>query len=116
MNSLKNNFKINNPKIGILSLNPHAGEDGMLGNEEDKIIKPVIKKLNHKNKNVYGPFSSDSYFGNKLYKKYDATFSLYHDQGLIPFKMISFSDGVNFTAGLKFIRTSPDHGTAYDIS
>ena len=92
MDSLKNNFKINNPKIGILSLNPHAGEDGMLGNEEDKIIKPVIKKLNHKNKNVYGPFSSDSYFGNKLYKKYDATFSLYHDQGLIPFKMISFSD------------------------
>ena len=116
MDSLKNNFKINNPKIGVLSLNPHAGEDNMLGNEEDKIIKPAIKELNNKNNNVYGPFSSDSYFGNKLYKKYDATFSLYHDQGLIPFKMISFSDGVNFTAGLKYIRTSPDHGTAYDIS
>ena len=103
------------PKFAVTGLNPHC-ESNLKNNEEDKIIKPVIKKLNHKNKNVYGPFSSDSYFGNKLYKKYDATFSLYHDQGLIPFKMISFSDGVNFTAGLKFIRTSPDHGTAYDIS
>ena len=115
INSLKNNFKIHNPKIGVLGLNPHAGEEDMLGKEEKKIIKPVIRELN-KNNNVFGPFSSDSYFGNKLYEKYDATFSLYHDQGLIPFKMVSFSDGVNFTAGLKFIRTSPDHGTAYDIS
>ena len=115
INSLKKNFKIDKPKVGVLGLNPHAGEEDMLGNEEKKIIKPAIKELN-KNNNVFGPFSSDSYFGNKLYKKYDATFALYHDQGLIPFKMISFSDGVNFTAGLKFIRTSPDHGTAYDIS
>ena len=116
MDSLKNNFKINNPKIGILSLNPHAGEDSMLGNEEDKIIKPVIKKLNHKNKNVYGPFSSDSYFGNKLYKKYDATFSLYHDQGLIPVKLIAFDEAVNTSLGLPFVSTSPDHGTALDIA
>jgi len=116
IDTLKNNFKINNPKIGILGLNPHAGEDNMLGKEEKKIINPAIKELNNKKNNLFGPFSSDSYFGNKLYKKYDATFALYHDQGLIPFKMISFSEGVNFTAGLKFIRTSPDHGTAYDIS
>jgi 4-hydroxythreonine-4-phosphate dehydrogenase len=116
--SLKNDFGISKPKIGVLSLNPHAGESGQIGNEEIKIIIPAVSSFAKKYTNtvVSGPFPSDSYFGNKTYEKFDLTFALYHDQGFIPFKMISGKRGVNFTAGLSFVRTSPDHGTAFDIA
>ena len=116
--SLKNDFGISKPKIGVLSLNPHAGESGQIGNEEINIIIPAISSFagRHKDAAVSGPFPSDSYFGNKTYDKFDLTFALYHDQGFIPFKMISGKRGVNFTAGLSFVRTSPDHGTAFDIA
>lgn len=116
--TLKSDFKIKRPKIAVLSLNPHAGENGQIGNEEIKIIKPVISMMQSKFKHLKfaGPFSSDSYFGNKSYKNFDMTFALYHDQGFIPFKMLAGFLGVNFTAGLPIVRTSPDHGTAYDIA
>lgn len=116
--SMKKDFGIANPSIGILSLNPHAGEGGQIGNEELKIISPLIKSLKKKipGCTFAGPYPSDSYFGNKTFKKFDMTFALYHDQGFIPFKMIAGVKGVNYTAGLKFIRTSPDHGTAFDIA
>ena len=115
-NSLVKNFNIKNPKIAILSLNPHAGDGGMIGNEEQIIITPVIEEMNSLGFNLRGPYSSDAFFANKTYKKFDITIAMYHDQGLIPFKMISFDKGVNFTAGLNIIRTSPDHGTAFDIA
>lgn len=114
--SLKKDFKIKNPKIGILGLNPHAGEENMIGSEEKEIIIPLIKLLNNQNNFLYGPYSSDGYFGSNKFQKYDATFALYHDQALIPFKMMSFYEGVNFTSGINYIRTSPDHGTAYEIA
>ncbi|MEO6696138.1 MAG: 4-hydroxythreonine-4-phosphate dehydrogenase PdxA, partial [Ignavibacteria bacterium] len=98
-NSLVKDFKIIKPKIALLSLNPHAGDGGLIGNEEIKFIKPVIEEMNSMGFNVRGPFSSDAYFANKSYKKFDMTIAMYHDQGLIPFKMISFGRGVNFTAG-----------------
>ena len=116
IDSLKNDFKIKNPKIGILGLNPHAGEENMIGSEEKKIIMPLIKLLNNENNFLYGPYSSDGYFGSNKFQKYDATFALYHDQALIPFKMMSFYEGVNFTSGINYVRTSPDHGTAYEIA
>ncbi|HMQ68611.1 MAG TPA: 4-hydroxythreonine-4-phosphate dehydrogenase PdxA [Ignavibacteria bacterium] len=115
-NSLVRDFKIKNPKINILSLNPHSGDGGMIGTEEIDLISPVIEDLNSIGFNLRGPFASDAYFANKLYGKSDITLAIYHDQGLIPFKMISFGKGVNFTAGLNIIRTSPDHGTAFDIA
>ncbi|MCB0726521.1 MAG: 4-hydroxythreonine-4-phosphate dehydrogenase PdxA [Ignavibacteriae bacterium] len=115
-NSLVRDFKIKNPKINILSLNPHSGDGGMIGNEEIDLIFPVIEDLNSIGFNLRGPFASDAYFANKIYEKSDITLAIYHDQGLIPFKMISFGKGVNFTAGLNIIRTSPDHGTAFDIA
>ncbi len=115
-NSLVRNFKIRNPKIALLSLNPHAGDGGVIGNEEEKVINPVIEEMISLGFNIRGAYPSDAFFANKSYKKYDITVAMYHDQGLIPFKMISFDKGVNFTAGLKFIRTSPDHGTAFDIA
>ncbi len=111
-NSMIKDFKILNPKIALLGLNPHAGENGEIGTEEIKIINPFIKK----NKVVFGPFVPDAFFGNHLYKKFDVTIGLYHDQILIPFKLMNFNEGVNFTAGLPIIRTSPDHGTAFDIA
>ncbi len=104
-----------NPKIAVLGLNPHAGETGIIGHEENKIIIPVINKLSKKNK-IEGPFSPDAYFANRVFEKFDLTFAMYHDQALIPFKYINFGKGVNFTAGLPVIRTSPDHGVAYDIA
>ena len=110
--SLKNDFKIKFPKIAVIGLNPHAGENGIIGNEEEKIIKPVLQKFDF----AFGPFSSDAFFGNKNYKNYDAVFSMYHDQGLIPFKMLGIKDGINFTIGLPIVRTSPAHGTAFDIA
>lgn len=116
MQSLKLDFGIAKPKIAVLGLNPHAGEEGLLGNEENEIIRPLINDLRQKGQLVYGPFAADGFFGTRSYKKFDAVLAMYHDQGLIPFKTIAFDEGVNFTAGLPFIRTSPDHGTAYDIA
>lgn len=116
LKSLENDFGINKPKIAILGLNPHAGEDGLLGEEEEKIIKPAIKELKDQNKYVFGPYPADGFFGMKHQQKFDGVLAMYHDQGLIPFKSIAFSSGVNFTAGLPVIRTSPDHGTAYNIA
>jgi 4-hydroxythreonine-4-phosphate dehydrogenase len=116
--SLKRDFGIKKPRIAVLSLNPHAGEGGQIGNEEIKIISPAIDTFLRKSGDVKmeGPFPSDSFFGNRTFEKYDLTFSMYHDQGFIPFKMIAGLYGVNFTAGLSFVRTSPDHGTAFDIA
>ena len=114
--SLIQDFSINKPKIAILGLNPHCGDGGVIGNEDDKILKPTIQKLFEEGHLVFGPFSADGFFGNESYKKYDAVLATYHDQGLIPFKTIAFGHGVNYTAGLDKIRTSPDHGTAFDIA
>ncbi len=115
-NSLKYDFGISKPKIAVLGLNPHAGEEGLLGTQEEKIIKPTVTDFRKKGKLFFGPFPSDGFFGSKEYKKYDAILAMYHDQGLIPFKSLSFGSGVNFTAGLPVVRTSPDHGTAYAIA
>ena len=115
LNSLKNDFLIKSPKIAVLALNPHMGDSGLIGMEEIKIIRPVIKRFSDKGFNVSGPFSSDAFFGKSSYNDYDAVLAMYHDQGLIPFKMKSFNQGLNYTAGMNFIRTSPDHGPAYDI-
>ena len=114
--SLIQDFGINKPKIAVLSLNPHAGDNGVIGKEDDEIIKPVLKKLFEKGTFVFGPFAADGFFGSNQYEKYDAVLATYHDQGLIPFKTLAFGKGVNYTAGLNKIRTSPDHGTAYEIA
>ena len=114
--SLKQDFNINKPKIAVLGLNPHAGDNGVIGNEEENIIKPTIKKLFEKGIFAFGPYSADGFFGSGQFEKYDAVIASYHDQGLIPFKTLSFGTGVNYTAGLNKIRTSPDHGTAYEIA
>jgi 4-hydroxythreonine-4-phosphate dehydrogenase len=116
LKSLAKDFGINKPKIAILGLNPHAGEDGLLGEEEEKIIKPAILELKNQNNYVFGPYPADGFFGMMHQQKFDGVLAMYHDQGLIPFKSIAFSSGVNFTAGLPVIRTSPDHGTAYNIA
>ncbi|MTI88371.1 MAG: 4-hydroxythreonine-4-phosphate dehydrogenase PdxA [Balneolaceae bacterium] len=114
--SLTLKFGISNPKIAVFGLNPHAGDGGVIGLEEIELIQPVIEKLNHEGLNLHGPFPADGFFGQKLHKEFNAIFAMYHDQGLVPFKLLSFGKGVNFTAGLPIIRTSPDHGTAYDIA
>ena len=115
--SLTQDFGIRNPKIALLGLNPHAGEKGMLGNEENEIIIPAINKARKEdNINVFGPYPADSFFIKDNLPAFDGVLSMYHDQGLIPFKTLSFSDGVNYTAGLNIIRTSPVHGTGYKIS
>lgn len=114
--TLIRDFSINKPKIAVLGLNPHSGDNGVIGKEEEAIIKPTLKKLFDKGTLVFGPFSADGFFGSSQYEKYDAIIATYHDQGLIPFKTLSFGKGVNYTAGLNKIRTSPDHGTAYDIA
>ncbi len=114
--TLKKDFGITRPRIAILGLNPHAGDDGLLGSEEKDIIIPAMKLAEAENIYIFGPYSADGFFGSDAYRKFDAVLAMYHDQGLIPFKAISFSSGVNFTAGLPFVRTSPDHGTAYDIA
>lgn len=113
--SAKMDLGIYNPKIAVLGLNPHAGENGLIGSEENNTIIPAIRSLQNKI-NVDGPFVPDAFWGNHLYKDYDAVLGMYHDQVLIPFKLLNFNSGVNFTAGLKIIRTSPDHGTAFDIA
>ncbi len=114
---LKDNFRIRNPKVAICGLNPHAGEFGLFGNEEDRIIKPAIKQLNKKfDGNFYGPFPADTVFLRAKNGEFDIVMAAYHDQGLIPFKLLEFDSGVNLTAGLPVIRTSPVHGTAFDIA
>ncbi|MDO9186415.1 MAG: 4-hydroxythreonine-4-phosphate dehydrogenase PdxA [Bacteroidia bacterium] len=115
-NSLIQDFSIRKPKIAVLGLNPHAGDNGVIGNEEQQIIIPAINKTKDEGMLVYGPYPADGFFGNGTYKNFDAVLAMYHDQGLIPFKTIAFNSGVNFTAGLPIVRTSPDHGTAYDIA
>ena len=114
--SLKKDFNIERPKIALLALNPHAGDEGLIGTEEEEIIKPAIKEAKQRNMLVMGPFSADAFFARGQYNKFDAVLAMYHDQGLIPFKSLAFGEGVNFTAGLPGIRTSPDHGTAFDIA
>jgi 4-hydroxythreonine-4-phosphate dehydrogenase len=116
MRSLKQDFGIEKPKIAVLGLNPHAGEEGLLGNEELEVIRPVINEWRNKGQLVFGPYPADGFFGTRSYLKFDAVLAMYHDQGLIPFKTIAFEEGVNFTAGMPAVRTSPDHGTAYDIA
>jgi 4-phospho-D-threonate 3-dehydrogenase / 4-phospho-D-erythronate 3-dehydrogenase len=114
--SLKRDFAIETPRIAVLGLNPHAGENGSIGKEEKDIIAPAIAKVRMKGINAEGPFAADGFFGMKHEKKFDAVLAMYHDQGLIPLKMSGFHDGVNYSAGLKIIRTSPDHGTAFDLA
>jgi len=114
--SLKQDFGILKPRIAVLGLNPHAGENGLLGREEGDIVTPVIQQFANDGHLVYGPFPADGYFGTRQFQQFDATLALYHDQGLIPFKLMAFERGVNFTAGLPVVRTSPDHGTAYGLA
>lgn len=114
--SLKKDFHINKPKIAVLGLNPHAGDEGLLGTEENEVIRPVIAELKNKGKLVFGPFPADGFFASSQHLKYNGVLAMYHDQGLVAFKTLAFDDGVNFTAGLPIVRTSPDHGTAYSIA
>lgn len=114
--SLIEDFAINKPKIAILGLNPHNGDKGVIGNEEQEIIIPAIKEIKETGKLVFGPYAADGFFGSKAYEQFDAVLAMYHDQGLAPFKALSFGKGVNFTAGLNEIRVSPDHGTAFEIA
>jgi 4-hydroxythreonine-4-phosphate dehydrogenase len=114
--SLKKDFLISKPKIAVLGLNPHAGDEGLLGSEENDVIRPVIADLKNKGKVIFGPYAADGFFAAHQHVKYDGILAMYHDQGLVAFKTLAFEDGVNFTAGLPVVRTSPDHGTAYNIA
>lgn len=114
--SLRKDFGINKPKIAVLGLNPHAGDGGLIGKEDEDIVRGVVADQRNKGKLVFGPLPADGFFGTAQYRQYDAVLAMYHDQGLIPFKTIAFENGVNFTAGLSIIRTSPDHGTGYNIA
>ncbi|PWJ58866.1 4-hydroxythreonine-4-phosphate dehydrogenase [Dyadobacter jejuensis] len=114
--SLRMDFGIKKPKLAILGLNPHAGENGLIGSEEQDVIQPTLQAFLDKGELVFGPFPADGFFAASTYKQYDAVLAMYHDQGLIPFKAIAFNEGVNFTGGLPVVRTSPDHGTAYNIA
>lgn len=114
--SLKRDFGIPMPKIAVLALDPHAGDNGVIGDFDMKVIKPVIDEVQNKGVLAYGPYPSDGFFGSNEFNKFDGVLALYHDQGLIPFKLMSFTEGVNYTAGLPYVRTSPAHGTAFDIA
>ncbi len=114
--TLKVDFAINKPTIAVLGLNPHAGDEGTIGDEEETIIKPALQQAKEAGVLAYGPFAADGFFGSGQFRKFDAILAMYHDQGLAPFKTFSFSEGVNYTAGLPVVRTSPDHGTAYDMA
>jgi 4-hydroxythreonine-4-phosphate dehydrogenase len=114
--SLIRDFGVHAPRIAVLGLNPHAGDNGLIGAEEKEIINPAVKEAAERGMLVFGPFGADGFFGSGTYKKYDAVLAMYHDQGLGPFKAIAFDTGVNYTAGLPVVRTSPDHGTAYDLA
>ncbi len=113
--SLQKDFGIDKPRIAVLGLNPHAGDDGLVGTEEETIIKPAIKDAKH-GMMVFGPYSADAFFARGSHEKFDVVLAMYHDQGLIPFKSLAAGEGVNYTAGLGVVRTSPDHGTAFDIA
>ncbi|MDO6675423.1 4-hydroxythreonine-4-phosphate dehydrogenase PdxA [Tenacibaculum sp. 1_MG-2023] len=115
-NSLKQDFNISKPKIAVLGLNPHCGDNGIIGTEDDEIIRPTITEIKETGKLVLGPYAADGFFGSKTYEQFDGILAMYHDQGLAPFKALSFGNGVNFTAGLSKVRTSPDHGTGFDIA
>ncbi len=114
--SLVQDFKIGKPKIAVLGLNPHCGDNGVIGKEDDQVIRPTLKKMFEQGTFVFGPYAADSFFGNGQHEQFDAVIACYHDQGLVPFKTLSFGNGVNYTAGLNKIRTSPDHGTAFEIA
>lgn len=114
--SLQRDFGIETPRIAVLGLNPHAGDGGMLGREEIEVIAPALEAAREEKLRVEGPFSADGFFGTHQYEDFDAVLAMYHDQGLVPFKALAFGGGVNFTAGLPIVRTSPDHGTAFDIA
>ncbi|HLV70659.1 MAG TPA: 4-hydroxythreonine-4-phosphate dehydrogenase PdxA [Xanthomarina sp.] len=114
--SLEMDFKIRKPKVAVLGINPHTGDNGVIGKEDDEVLRPTLSEIRDKGRLVFGPYAADSFFGSKNYKNFDAIVAAYHDQGLIPFKTIAFGKGVNFTAGLNKIRTSPDHGTAFEIA
>jgi 4-hydroxythreonine-4-phosphate dehydrogenase len=114
--SLRMDFSISKPKIAVLGLNPHAGDQGKFGKEEEEIIQPALTKAKQQNMLVFGPFPADGFFASGNFQKYDAILAMYHDQGLAAFKALAFNDGVNYTAGLPIVRTSPDHGTAFDIA
>lgn len=115
-NTLRRDFLLTRPRIAVLALNPHAGDNGLLGEEEQTIIIPAIEQANEMRIDAYGPYPADGFFGSAAYERYDAILAMYHDQGLAPFKVLAMDDGVNYTAGLPIVRTSPDHGTAYDIA
>ena len=115
-NSIRRDFGVKSPRIAVRGLNPHAGENGLIGKEEVEVIRPALQEANAMKINALGPFPADAFFGTYREGMYDGIFAMYHDQGLIPLKMRSFSTGINFTAGIKIIRTSPDHGTAFDIA
>lgn len=114
--TLKIDFNIDRPTIAVLGLNPHAGDEGAIGNEDDKLIRPAIEEAKAKGVLAFGPYPADGFFGSGQYHKFDGVLAMYHDQGLVAFKALSFGAGVNYTAGLRAVRTSPDHGTAYDIA
>ena len=114
--SLKQDFMIIKPRIAVLALNPHAGDNGVIGNEEAEIIKPAMEEAERLGVMSFGPFPADGFFGSKMYEDFDGVLAMYHDQGLAPFKALAMEEGVNYTAGLPFVRTSPAHGTAYNIA
>lgn len=114
--SLRKDFGLVRPRIAVLGINPHGGDNGTIGDEDERILKPVISELQEKGELVFGPYGADGFFGSRNYRQFDAVLAAYHDQGLVPFKTVSFGKGVNFTAGLEIVRTSPDHGTAFDIA
>lgn len=114
--SLQQDFGLSKPKIAVLGMNPHAGDEGVIGQEDDLVVRPTVQAYQEKGQLVYGPYAADSFFGSGTADAFDGILAMYHDQGLIPFKTLSFGEGVNFTAGLPVVRTSPDHGTAFDIA
>ena len=116
MKSLREDFGIIRPKIALLGINPHSGDNGTIGEEDEKIMKPAVAELFEEGHLVFGPYAADGFFGSNSYTQFDAVLAAYHDQGLVPFKTLSFGKGVNYTAGLSKVRTSPDHGTAYEIA
>jgi 4-hydroxythreonine-4-phosphate dehydrogenase len=116
VSSMKTDFSVVKPKVAVLGLNPHAGDNGLLGKEDKEVIAEAVKTAQEDGILAYGPYSADGFFGSRQFQQFDAVLAMYHDQGLIPFKYLAFEDGVNFTAGLPFVRTSPDHGTAYGIA
>jgi 4-hydroxythreonine-4-phosphate dehydrogenase len=115
-NTMIQDFGIEKPKIAVLGINPHNGDNGVIGDEDDKVLRPALDNIRNNGKTIFGPYAADSFFGSGNYKNFDVVIAAYHDQGLIPFKTLAFGSGVNFTAGLNKVRTSPDHGTAYDIA